>query len=129
MKKVLIATALCAVMSTTAMAAGPAGFENSPGAYGQPQGFSLNEVADIATLKRNAYDEQLVTLKGRFTRQLTKDKYEFTDVNGQTIVVELNDDRNWSHIRKDAMVEILAEVDKDFMSIELECINARLLDK
>ena len=101
----------------------------SPGAYGQPQGFSLNEVADIATLKRNAYDEQLVTLKGRFTRQLTKDKYEFTDVKGQTIVVELDDDRNWSHIHKDAMVEILAEVDKDFMSIELECINARLLDK
>lgn len=68
------------------MAAGPAGFENSPGAYGQPQGFSLNEVADIATLKRNAYDEQIVTLKGRFTRQLTKDKYEFTDVKGQRLL-------------------------------------------
>lgn len=111
------------------MAAGPAGFNDAAATYGQPQGFSLNEMSDIATLKKNAYDDQLVTIKGRFTKQLTKDKYEFTDTKGQTIVVELDDDRNWSHIRKDALVEIVAEVDKDFMSIELNCINARPLEK
>ena len=44
-------------------------------------------------------------------------------------MVELDDDRNWSFIRKDALVEIVAEVDKDFKGIELECINARNLEK
>ena len=125
----LIASVLCAALATSAMAAGPAGFNDAAATYGQPQGFSLNEMSDIATLKKNAYDDQLVTIKGRFTKQLTKDKYEFTDTKGQTIVVELDDDRNWSHIRKDALVEIVAEVDKDFMSIELNCINARPLEK
>ena len=105
------------------------GFGDSPTNYGQPQGFSLNPMSDIATLKKNAYDDQLVTIKGRFTKQLTKDKFEFTDTKGQTIVVELDDDRNWSFIRKDALVEIVAEVDKDLMSIELDCINARNLEK
>lgn len=111
------------------MAAGPVGFGNSPNNHSQPQGFSLNPMNDIATLKKNAYDDQLVTIKGRFTKQLTKDKFEFTDTKGQTIVVELDDDRNWSFIRKDALVEIVAEVDKDLMSIELDCINARNLEK
>lgn len=128
MRKLIIASALSMVVASAALAAGPAGFNNSTTMPGQPQGFSLNEVSDIATLKKNAYDDQLVTLKGRFTKQLTKDKYEFTDVKGQTIVVDLDDDKNWSHIRKDALVEILAEVDKDFMNIELDCINARTLE-
>ena len=126
MKKALLASALMTLVVPVCMAAGPVGFGDSPTNYGQPQGFSLNPMSDIATLKKNAYDDQLVTIKGRFTKQLTKDKFEFTDTKGQTIVVELDDDRNWSFI---ALVEIVAEVDKDFMSIELECINARNLEK
>ncbi len=129
MKKNLVAAALMALVIPVSMAAGPSGFGETPADYGHPQGFSLNEMADIATLKKNAYDDQLVTIKGRFTKQLTKDKFEFTDLKGQTIVVELDDDRNWSFIRKDALVEIVAEVDKDFMSVELDCINARNLEK
>lgn len=129
MKKVIFASALMSLAIPVCMAAGPVGFDNSPSDYGRPQGFSLNPMADIESLKKNAYDDQLVTLKGRFTKQLTKDKFEFTDTKGQTIVVELDDDRNWSFIRKDALVEIVAEVDKDFMSVELECINARTIEK
>lgn len=129
MKKALLASALMTLVVPVCMAAGPVGFGNSPNNHSQPQGFSLNPMNDIATLKKNAYDDQLVTIKGRFTKQLTKDKFEFTDTKGQTIVMELDDDRNWSFIRKDALVEIVAEVDKDFKGIELECINARNLEK
>ena len=76
MKKALLASALMTLVVPVCMAAGPVGFGNSPNNHSQPQGFSLNPMNDIATLKKNAYDDQLVTIKGRFTKQLTKDKFE-----------------------------------------------------
>ena len=69
-----------------------------------------------------------MVLKGRFTKQLTKEKFEFTDAKGDTIVCELDDDRDWSMIRKDALVEIRAEIDKDFMHMKLEVESARPLE-
>ena len=42
------------------------------------------------------------------------------DEKGDKIVAELEDDRDWSMITKDALVEIRAEIDKDFMSVKLE---------
>ena len=103
-KKIALAAALCALaVPFAALAAGPTGFgpQERPGA---PQGF---------------------TLQGRFTKQLSKDKFEFTDAKGDTIVVELDDDQNWSQVHKDALMEIVAEVDKDLMSMELEAIDAK----
>ena len=73
-------------------------------------------------------DEQVVVLKGRFTKQLTKEKFGFTDAKGDTIVCELDDDRDWSMIREDALVEIRAEIDKDFMHMKLEVESARPLE-
>ena len=72
-----------------------------------------------------SYDEQLVVLRGRFTRQVTHDKYEFTDEKGNTIVAELDDDKNWSHVAKDALMDILAEVDRDRYKVELEVLEAK----
>ena len=81
----------------------------------------------IAQLKKEAHDDQLVTLQGRFTKQLSKEKFEFTDVKGDKIVAELDDDQNWSQVHKDALMEIVADVDKDFVSIELDVIDAKRL--
>ena len=53
------------------------------------------------------------------------DKYLFKDTNGDTIKLELDDDRDWSFIEKDMPLEIVAKVDKELMSFELELINAR----
>ena len=46
-----------------------------------------------------------------------------------TIVAELDDDRNWSHIRKDAPVEITAEIERERLGtvIELDVKSARAL--
>ncbi len=124
-KKIALAAALCALtVPFAALAAGPTGFgaQERPGA---PQGFTLQKMNSIAQLKKEAHDDQLVTLQGRFTKQLSKDKFEFTDAKGDTIVVELDDDQNWSQVHKDALMEIVAEVDKDLMSLELEAIDAK----
>ena len=124
-KKIALAAALCALtVPFAALAAGPTGFgpQERPGA---PQGFTLQKMNSIAQLKKEAHDDQLVTLHGRFTKQLSKDKFEFTDAKGDTIVVELDDDQNWSQVHKDALMEIVAEVDKDLMSMELEAIDAK----
>ena len=124
-KKIALAAALCALtVPFAALAAGPTGFgpQERPGA---PQGFTLQKMNSIAQLKKEAHDDQLVTLQGRFTKQLSKDKFEFTDAKGDTIVVELDDDQNWSQVHKDALMEIVAEVDKDLMSMELEAIGAK----
>ena len=126
-KKIALAAALCVLtVPFAALAAGPTGFgaQERPGA---PQGFTLQKMNSIAQLKKEAHDDQLVTLQGRFTKQLSKDKFEFTDAKGDTIVVELDDDQNWSQVHKDALMEIVAEVDKDLMSMELEAIDAKRL--
>ena len=67
------------------------------------------------------------TLRGKFTGHIKGDKYVFTDTEGNSIKAELDDDKDWSMITKDAPVEIRAEVDKDWNSTELEVISAQPL--
>lgn len=127
LKKTMLAATLCALaVPFAALAAGPTGFgpQERPGA---PQGFTLEKMNSIAQLKKEAHDDQLVTLQGRFTKQLSKEKFEFTDAKGDTIVAELDDDQNWSQVQKDALMEIVAEVDKDLTSMELDVIDAKRL--
>lgn len=124
MTKMTVAAALCALaMPFAAFAQAPSGFTGSASA--QPQGFSLTTLKSIEEVRKNSYDEQLVVLRGRFTRQVTHDKYEFTDEKGNTIVAELDDDKNWSHVAKDALMDILAEVDRDHYKVELEVLEAK----
>ena len=124
MTKMTVAAALCALaMPFAPFAQAPSGFTGSASA--QPQGFSLTTLKSIEEVRKNSYDEQLVVLRGRFTRQVTHDKYEFTDEKGNTIVAELDDDKNWSHVAKDALMDILAEVDRDRYKVELEVLEAK----
>ena len=124
MTKMTVAAALCALaMPFAAFAQAPSGFTGSASA--QPQGFSLTTLKSIEEVRKNSYDEQLVVLRGRFTRQVTHDKYEFTDEKGNTIVAELDDDKNWSHVAKDALMDVLAEVDRDRYKVELEVLEAK----
>ena len=81
----------------------------------------------IAQLKSDAKDDQIVVIDGRFTKQIKKEKYEFTDAKGDTILVDLDDEKNWSHVQKDAKVELTAEVDKDFTSTELDALEVKVL--
>ncbi len=123
---VSIVSAFALFAGVTALQAAPQGFEPAPAG---PQGFDpVNVPKSIAEVKKNGYDDQHVVLKGRFTKQLSREKFEFTDDTG-TIVAELDDDRNWSHIRKDAPVEITAEIERERLGtvIELDVKSARAL--
>lgn len=127
LKKIKLAAVLCAfAVPFAAVAAGPSGFDNQarPGA---PQGFTHQKMDSIAQLKSDAKDDQIVVIDGRFTKQIKKEKYKFTDAKGDTILVDLDDEKNWSHVQKDAKVELTAEVDKDFTSTELDALEVKVL--
>ena len=129
---VSIVSAFALFAGVTALQAAPQGFDPAPqnaAAPAGPQGFApVNVPKPVAEVKKNGYDDQHVVLKGRFTKQLSREKFEFTDDTG-TIVAELDDDRNWSHIRKDAPVEITAEIERERLGtvIELDVKSARAL--
>lgn len=131
MKKPLFLAAL-ALVCPPLFAEGPAGFApTAPAATSAPHGpQGFGNTAGITTVDRvkaNARDDDIVTLRGRFTSNLRKDKYVFTDEKGASIQAELDHDKDWSQVRKDAPVEIVAEVDKDLFSIELDVISAKPL--
>ena len=92
-----------------------------------PLGFDKANVIDIKTLKKEAKDDQMVKLQGSLTAFLGDDKYTFTDLNKDSIVIELDDDRDWSYLEKDMPIEIVAKVDKDLINTELELVRARPL--
>ena len=114
------AAAAAAVMASTAFAAGPSGF-NAPA--GAPQGFEPTATT-VADVLKNSHDDQVVVLKGKFTKLIKHDKYEFVDEAGNAITAELDDDRDWSNIAKDQPIEIEAEVDRYKEWIKLEVKRA-----
>ncbi len=116
------------VAAPAAYAAGPAGFEPSGRpASTAPQGFGVEAPNTVADVLENGRDDQRVVLKGKFTKHIRGDKYEFTDASGKSIAAELDDDRDWSMIVKDQPVEIRAKVDRDWTSTELEVKSARAI--
>ncbi|MBO8415998.1 MAG: NirD/YgiW/YdeI family stress tolerance protein [Proteobacteria bacterium] len=128
MKK-LVLTALAAVLVSTAAVAAPQGFGSSAAVPQAPAGFNNQAPSTVDGVLKNAYDDQVVTLTGRLTNYLGEDRYEFTDEAGQRIEVELDDDRNWSHIQKDQLITIVGEVDRDILSTTIEVKQAAPVQK
>lgn len=127
MKKlsVVLGALALAFAGANAVQAAPGGFDspNSQVTVGGPQGFA-NNFSTVRDVLDRARDDQPVTLTGRLTNYLGHDRYEFTDDTG-TIEVELDDDKNWSHISKGQLITIMGEVDKDFMSIKIDVKSAQ----
>lgn len=111
---------------STASLAAPQGFSsNSQAAQSSgPAGFNNNAPNTVAGVLENAYDDQIVTLRGKLTNYLGQDNYEFTDMQGNRIEVELDNDYNWSHIAKDQLIDITGEVDKDILSTTIDVKSA-----
>lgn len=126
MKKLsLVLSALALALAGANAQAAPGGFDASSQVnVGGPQGFANNNFNTVRAVLDNARDDQYVTLTGRLTNYLGHDRYEFTDNTG-TIEVELDDDKNWSHISKGQLIVINGEVDKDFMSIKIDVKSAQ----
>lgn len=127
MKKTLIALG-AALAALPVLAAPPQGFDAAPQSAVQgPKGFDAAPVSTVTHVLNTAKDHQIVTLRGKFTEHIKGDKYVFTDNEGNSIKAELDDDKDWSMISKDAPVEIRAEVDKDWNNTKLEVISAKPL--
>ncbi len=91
-----------------------------------PRGFGLelNELTAKQILSDSKEDD-IVRIKGRLTKYLGDEKFELTDKNNDTIIVELDDDRNWSYIEKDMPIEVIAKVDDEKVTKILEVRCAR----
>ncbi|MDO5530862.1 NirD/YgiW/YdeI family stress tolerance protein [Sutterella sp.] len=131
----LAALASIAALSLAAMpaaqAGGPQGFEmHHPEAHARaPQGFGHGQLVTVDWVLKNGSDDQMVTLRGRFTEHIRGDKYEFVDEQGNGITAELDHDRDWSMVHRGALVEISAEIDRDWNRTELDVRSARPLGK
>jgi uncharacterized protein (TIGR00156 family) len=80
------------------------------------------------TAAKRLRDNSPVVLQGKIERFLGDEKYTFTDASG-TITVDI-DDRLWYDlsVNQDDTVVISGEVDKDFLSIEIDVRSIQKLD-
>lgn len=87
--------------------------------FNQPRGFSsyLDSIVDIQNKGR---DKDRVILQGRLTNYLGKDNYEFTDLKGDRIEVELDDDVDWSLVHRDQLITISGELEKNMFTVKVE---------
>lgn len=126
MKKVLSV----AVMSLSALVALPAvaqfqGASSQGGFVGPGAGNRANSVAAIL---KNPIDDQRVTLRGNITRHIGGDKYMFSDGTGE-MRVDIDDHQFPPQpINEKTTVEIIGEVDTDFLQFsEVDVKSVRII--
>ncbi len=66
-------------------------------------------------------DDTKVVLEGKIKSHIKSDKYEFVDKNGDTIVVEI-DNNKWGNVtaNEDTLLRIRGEVDKDLTKTKID---------
>lgn len=93
-----------------------------------PTGFDLY-LTSVHQVQTGASDEAEVLIKGRLTGYLYDNNYEFTDLIGQSIEVELDDDVDWSYVHKDQLIEIYGEVDRNMFKVKIDAKHYRILEE
>ena len=80
---------------------------------------SENVISVKEALKLN--DDAKVMLEGKIKSHIKSDKYEFADKNGDTIVVEI-DNNKWGNAtaNEDTLLRIRGEVDKDLTKTKID---------
>ena len=80
---------------------------------------SENVISVKEALKLN--DDTKVVLEGKVKSHIKSDKYEFADKNGDTIVVEI-DNNKWGNVtaNEDTLLRIRGEVDKDLTKTKID---------
>ena len=78
-----------------------------------------NAISVKEALKLN--DDTKVVLEGKIKSHIKSDKYEFADKNGDTIVVEI-DNNKWGNAtaNEDTLLRTRGEVDKDLTKTEID---------
>lgn len=93
-----------------------------------PTGFDVY-LTSVHQVQTGASDESEVLIKGRLTGYLYDNNYEFTDLIGQSIEVELDDDVDWSYVHKDQLIEIYGEVDRNMFKVKIDAKHYRILEE
>ena len=110
----------------------PMGMMCNVGSSNLPRGFGLelNELT-VKQILTESKEDDTVRVKGRLTKYLGDEKFELTDSNNDTIIVELDNDRNWSYIEKDMPIEIIAKVDDEKVTkiLEVKCAKPDFGDR
>lgn len=109
MKKILLASSLAMALFGAGFQGGQGGANGGYGGFTGPRAQGVNTVA--GALK--AWDDTMVTLRGKIIRQVGHEKYEFADNTG-SIIVDIDDD-DWYglSVGPNDVVEIYGEVDAE----------------
>ncbi|WP_262367465.1 NirD/YgiW/YdeI family stress tolerance protein [Campylobacter concisus] len=80
---------------------------------------SENVISVKEALKLN--DDTKVVIEGKIKSHIKSDKYEFADKNGDTIVVEI-DNNKWGNViaNEDTPLRIIGEVDKELTKTKID---------
>ena len=118
MNKFLAVSALAITLGYATFAQAQGGFTGKA----QPQGGYTGPTIDTASVAdaKKLSDDTPVVLVGKISKSLGGEKYLFSD-GTDTVTIEIDDDdwRGLSVSEKDT-VEIRGEVDKDFLSVEID---------
>ncbi len=118
MNKFLAVSALAITLGYATFAQAQGGFTGKA----QPQGGYTGPTIDTVSVAdaKKLSDDTPVVLVGKISKSLGGEKYLFSD-GTDTVTIEIDDDdwRGLSVSEKDT-VEIRGEVDKDFLSVEID---------
>jgi len=91
-----------------------------------PRGFENDfKAMTVKEILNDGKKGEYIQVKGRLTKILSDDAYEFVDKENNSIIAELDDDKDWSFIRKDMPIEVVAKIDRDDGKKILEIKHAR----
>lgn len=126
MKKTLIAALV--VASSVAFMPASAQFQGGASTGGFTGPGTATRANSVAAILKNPIDDQRVTLRGNITRHIGGDKYMFSDGTGE-IRVDIDDHQFPPQpINEKTTVEIMGEVDTDFMQFsEVDVKSMRIV--
>lgn len=88
-----------------------------------PQGYPLDTLKTLDAVQTQGDNDQLVMIRGRFTKKLSAKTYEFRDFQNNRIICNLSDDHRWKGFKLNQGVEILAEINKETDVTQLNVIE------
>lgn len=87
---------------------------------------SENVISVKEALKLN--DDTKVVIEGKIKSHIKSDKYEFADKNGDTIIVEI-DNNKWGDVtaNEDTLLRIRDEADKDLKKTKIDVDSVEVI--